>query len=43
VLIGDGVLIGDSVLMGDLAAQASRALVNGDNTSGMSAVLDPKK
>jgi hypothetical protein len=40
VLLGDGVLLGDAVLMGDLAAQSSKALVGGDNTTSMTLVLD---
>jgi serine protease AprX len=40
VLLGDGALIGDGVTLADVAVQASKALVQGDNTSSMSKVVE---
>jgi serine protease AprX len=39
-LLGDGVLLTDGVMMADVAVQASRALIQGDNTSAMSRVVE---
>jgi subtilisin family serine protease len=40
VLLGDGTLLADGVLLADLSIQASRALIQGDNTAAMSQVVE---
>src|SRR5215203_2126912 len=40
VLLGDGALLADGVLLADLSVQASRALIQGDNTAAMSKVVE---
>jgi hypothetical protein len=40
VLLGDGSLLADGVLLADLSVQASRALIQGDNTAAMSKVVE---
>ena len=39
-LLGDGAMLGDGALLADVAVQAGLALVQGDNTSSMSKVVE---
>ncbi len=40
VLLGDGALLGDGVLLADVSVQASKALIQGDNTAAMGRVVE---
>jgi hypothetical protein len=40
VLLGDGALLGDGVLLGDVYVQATKVLVQGDNTASMVKVVE---
>ena len=40
VLVGDGVMLTDGVMLADVAVQASKALVQGDNTLSMAKVVE---
>jgi hypothetical protein len=40
VLMGDGVVMADGVVMGDVCVQASKAMIQGDNTASMSKVVE---
>ena len=40
VILGDGTLLTDGTLLADVSAQAGRAMIHGDNTLSMSAVVE---
>ncbi|HEX8335377.1 MAG TPA: S8 family serine peptidase, partial [Pyrinomonadaceae bacterium] len=40
VLLGDGALLSDGVLLADVSVQATRALLEGDNTASMAKVVE---